>query len=251
MEASIRSFLAEGMRVNVYPDRESLGRAAGEAAARAMKNALSAVFASAASQVEFLAELARQPEVDWARLTAFHLDEYVGKPMFARFLRERLFDRVRPRAFHALDGTAQDLEAECLRYEALLREHPLDVAFVGIGENGHLAFNDPHAADFRDPRRVKVVEPDLQSRKQQVADGCFGRVDEVPSKAFTLTIPAILSARQIFVMVPGARKAEALRRTLREPVSTDCPATILRGREGVSLFLDSESSRLIDTELAR
>jgi len=258
----IRTLPAGPMRVQVYLDRHGLGRAAAGAVAARMQEllarqpGLSAVFAAAASQVEFLTHLAAEPDVDWKRVTAFHLDEYVGVSAtdgrsFGKFLRERLFDRVGPAAFHALDGAARDPEAECRRYEALLRDHPLDVACIGIGENGHLAFNDPHVADFNEPRRVKVVEPDERSRRQQVADGAFSKAEDMPVKAYTLTIPAILAARFVYVMVPGERKAEAVRRTVEDPVSPACPSTVLRTRPEVYLYLDAESSRGIDRQIVR
>jgi glucosamine-6-phosphate deaminase len=258
MTIASRTLRVGPVEVRVFPDRAALGRAAAAAVADRMREAPGAfgmVFASAASQVEFLAALSQVRGLPWGRAEAFHLDEYVGIPTgdrraFAQFLRERILDGVKPAAFHALDGTA-DPEAECRRYEALLRKRPLEIACVGIGENGHLAFNDPHVADFREARWVKVVEPDLRSRKQQVADGCFARVEDVPLKAYTLTIPAILSARHVYCMVPGARKAEAVRRTLHEAVSTDCPATVLRTRGDVTLLLDEESGRGIDTAIAR
>jgi glucosamine-6-phosphate deaminase len=140
---------------------------------------------------------------------------------------------------------AGDLEAECKRYAALLRAHPLDVACIGIGENGHLAFNDPPFANFQDPLLVKVVELDLVSRQQQVRDGCFKGLHEVPKKAITLTISAILSAKFIYCMVPAHSKAEAVKRTLEGPISTDCPATILRKHENAILFLDRDSAKLV------
>jgi glucosamine-6-phosphate deaminase len=262
MEDAIRTLAAGSLRVAVFRDRGALGRAAARAASARMREllarreGLSAVFAAAASQVEFLERLAGEPGIDWKRVTAFHLDEYVGVPSgdgrsFGRFLRERLFDCVRPAAFHALDGMAGDPEAECLRYEALLQAHPLDLAFIGIGENGHLAFNDPHVADFADPRRVKVVVPDARSRAQQVADGAFREAVEMPARAYTLTMPAILSAGAIFCMVPGERKAEAVRRALEDPVAPACPATALRTHREAYLYLDADSSRGIDTAIAR
>jgi glucosamine-6-phosphate deaminase len=262
MSEPIRTLAAGGLRAGVYRDREALGASAARDVAERMREILgrqprlSAVFAAAASQGEFLAHLSGEPGVDWNRVTAFHLDEYVGVSptdprSFAKFLRERLFDRVKPAAFHALDGSAPDPEAECRRYEALLRDHPLDVACIGIGENGHLAFNDPHVADFRDPRGVKVVDPDERSRRQQVADGCFTRAEEMPVRAYTMTLPAVLAAKFIYVMVPGDRKAEAVRRTLEDPVSPACPSTVLRTRPEVYLYLDAESSRGIDRQIAR
>lgn len=230
-----------------------MGQAAGQAVASRMvemlkKKDLTTVFAAAPSQNEFLEELSRVPGIDWKRLTAFHLDEYVGiletaPQNFGRFLRESFFDKVRPGKVHYLNGMAEDPEAECDRYAALLKDHPFDIACIGIGENGHLAFNDPPVADFNDPRPVKVVELDLASRQQQVHDGCFQTLEEVPKKAMTLTLPAIFSATFIFCMVPGPTKADAVKKTLKGPITPACPATILRRHENAILFLDQDSAK--------
>jgi glucosamine-6-phosphate deaminase len=159
-------------------------------------------------------------------------------------MRERVADRLPLHAFHYLDGTA-DPEEEARRYAALLREHPLDLCCAGIGENGHLAFNDPPVADFDDPRDVKVVELDDACRGQQVGEGHFAAVDAVPSQAITVTIPALLRARVVFAVVPEARKREPVRHALHDPVSTACPATILRTRPNVTMFLDADSAALV------
>jgi glucosamine-6-phosphate deaminase len=251
----IRAFAVEKLQVKLFSNRREMGKAAGQSVAEKMKEilrvreTLSIVFASAPSQNEFLEELSQSPGIDWNRVTAFHLDEYVGlssevPESFGNFLRTRLFEKVRPGRVYYLNGMEKDLEAECKRYAGLLKDHPLDVACIGIGENGHLAFNDPPFADFQDPLLVKIVELDLVSRQQQVRDGCFQNLEEVPQKAITLTIPAILSAKFIYCMVPAHSKAEAVKRTLQDSVSTDCPATILRKHENAILFLDKESAKL-------
>jgi glucosamine-6-phosphate deaminase len=176
------------------------------------------------------------------------MDEYLDLPQgsprsFGRYLGERLFGRLPLRSAHYLDGGAADPAAECERYARLLRDHPIDLAFLGIGENGHLAFNDPGVADFRDPLWVKVVEElDPACRRQQLHDGQFRSLAEVPKRAITLTIPALFSARGALVAVPGARKAEAVRRTLRGPIDASCPATILRQHADACLFLDGDSA---------
>jgi glucosamine-6-phosphate deaminase len=256
MSRRIRSFAVERLKVEIFSERKALGEAAGRAVAEKMKNLLQEkeklymVFAAAPSQNEFLETLSHRAGVDWGKVVAFHLDEYVGLPAtasqnFGQFLRVRLFEKVRPGKVHYLNGMAQDPEAECKRYAALVREHPFDIACVGIGENGHLAFNDPPVANFHDPRSVKVVDLDLASRQQQVHDGCFKDLESVPTKAITLTIPVILSSRFIYCMVPALTKAEAVRKTLTESVSTACPATILRSHENAILFLDQDSARFI------
>jgi glucosamine-6-phosphate deaminase len=208
------------------------------------------VFASAPSQEEFLEELSQSDGISWNRITAFHLDEYIGIPgdapqNFGHFLRVRLFEKVCPAKVYYINGMAQDPEAECGRYGSLLKNHPFDIACVGIGENGHLAFNDPPVADFHDPLPVKVVDLDAISREQQVHDKTFPDIESVPRKAITLTLPSIFSAKFIYCMVPAPSKAEAVRRTLEDPISTHCPATILRRHENATLFLDRDSAKLI------
>jgi glucosamine-6-phosphate deaminase len=259
MVRAVRSFSIEALEVKIYQDRQALGRAAGQAVARCMRSMLERakkihmVFASAPSQNEFLETLGREQGLDWKRVIAFHLDEYIGLPStapqnFGRFLRKNLFERVRPGKVHYLNGMAKDPEAECERYAALLQDHPLDVACIGIGENGHLAFNDPPVARFDDPQRVKIVELDLTSRRQQVNDGCFKDLESVPRKAMTLTLPVILSARFVYCMVPGPTKAEAVRKTLEGPLSTSCPASGLRRQGHALLFLDTDSAKLIRSQ---
>jgi glucosamine-6-phosphate deaminase len=254
MSLEMCSFVVDKLRVKIFKYRRALGQAAGEAVAEKMREILQiqkelfVVFAAAPSQNEFLEELRKSRGVDWKRVTAFHLDEYVGLPdtapqNFGKFLWERLFDQVHPGKVHYLNGMAEDPEAECDRYAALLKDHPLDIACIGIGENGHLAFNDPPVADFNDPRLVKVVELDLASRQQQVHDGCFKEIESVPQKAITLTLPAILSATFIFCMVPGPTKEGAVKKTLEGPITTDCPASILKKHEKATLFLDQDSAK--------
>jgi glucosamine-6-phosphate deaminase len=204
------------------------------------------MLATGNSQLAFLAALAGH-QLDWSRVTCFHMDEYVGidaghPASFRRYLRERVEAVVRPRAFHYIEGDAADPEAECRRYAALLADHPLDLCCLGIGENGHLAFNDPPVADFDDPQAVKVVTLDDACRRQQVGEGHFATVDQVPPRAITVTIPALLAAATVMAVVPEARKAEPVRRALTEPVSTACPATVLRTRANVRLYLDAGSA---------
>jgi len=242
--------------VLIYPDRAAMGAAAAEAGAAVLRRVIaerggvSAVFASAPSQEEFLRGLAEAPGIDWSRVTAFHLDEYVGLPgdapqAFGQFLRDRLFGRVRPGKVHYLDGNAPDVAGECARYTALLREKPLDVSFVGIGENGHIAFNDPHVALFDDPEVVKVVELDERSREQQVHDSCFSSLALVPRAALTMTMPAIVNVPRVLCMVPGPTKAQAVRDTLTGPIETACPASILRRHANATLFIDEHSAALL------
>jgi len=241
------------MRVRVHRDPVALATAAADQVAGALRDAIAtrgvahAMFATGNSQIAMLDVLVRDPTVDWSRVVGFHMDEYVGIPAthpasFRRYLRERITERVPVAAFHFIDGDAADPDAECARYASLLREHPLDLCCLGIGENGHLAFNDPPVADFRDPLDVKVVELDDACRRQQVGEGHFPDVAAVPTHAVTVTIPALLRATTVVAVVPENRKAEPVRRALTGPVNTDCPASILREHARVTLHLDADSA---------
>ncbi|HEX3815067.1 MAG TPA: glucosamine-6-phosphate deaminase [Mycobacteriales bacterium] len=204
------------------------------------------VFAAAPSQDSMLESLAVADGIDWSRVTALHMDEYVGidtsvPQSFARYLNDRLFDPVRPGRVELIDGSAEP-DAEARRYSGLLAEGPVDIVCLGIGENGHIAFNDPQFADFADPLSVKVVDLDTRSRQQQVNDGCFAQLSDVPERAITLTIPALTSGQCLFCVVPGQTKAAAVRSALRDPVSPACPATILREHPACRLYLDPESA---------
>jgi glucosamine-6-phosphate deaminase len=244
------------MRVRVLPDAVALGGAAADHAASALRDAIAArgaaraMFATGNSQIQFLDALVRDPIVDWTRVVGFHMDEYVGidadhPASFRRYLRERLVDRVPIAAFHFVRGDAPDPDGETARYATLLREEPLDLCCLGIGENGHLAFNDPPVADFADPLDVKVVELDDACRRQQVGEGHFPDVAAVPAHAITVTIPALLRAATVLAIVPEARKREPVRRALEGPVETSCPASILREHGHVTLYLDPESASLL------
>ncbi len=246
----------DDLQVEVYPTRRDLGTAAGRAAADRIRSILAGqercriIFAAAPSQNEFLEELASAPGIEWNRVTAFHMDEYAGlssqaPQSFVYWLKQHIFDLVRPGEVHFLNGMASDLEAEAVRYSALLQQAPIDIVCAGIGENGHLAFNDPPYALFDDPQTVKVIELALRSREQQVHDGCFDRLEDVPTHALTVTVPALMSARRIFCMVPGPTKAEAMLATLTGPLTEDCPASILRRHPAATLYGDSASASLL------
>ncbi len=243
------------LQVITSPDRPAMGRAAAAHACALLEKTLvaqpraRAIFACAPSQNEFLAEfvaLART-RLDWARVTVFHMDEYVGiaathPASFRNYLREHLLQYVTPGEFHPIGADAPDAAAECRRYAALLDAAPIDLICLGIGENGHIAFNDPPVADFNDPVSAKIVELDHTCRQQQVNDGCFPNLDAVPKHAVSLTIPVFRRAKNLSVVVPGPRKAAAVRATLRDPVATACPATILREHPSATLFLDRASA---------
>lgn len=256
IEGLAREFSAGKATVQIYQSRQSMGEAAAKTVARKMMETIrrrgrtSMVFASAPSQEEFLAYLSRMEGIEWSKVIAFHLDEYIGLPAgapqsFGRFLAERLFCKVKVGQVYYLDGNTEDPGKEASRYAGLLRENSLNIACVGIGENGHIAFNDPHVADFYDPLLVKVVELDGICRQQQVNDGCFASIDEVPARALTLTMSTIYNAECIFAVVPAPSKAEAVRKTVRGPISTSCPASVLRKHQEATIFLDQDSSSLL------
>ncbi len=245
--------VVDAMTVRVFPEPVALGAAAAVQAAGVIRDAIGArgvanvMFASGNSQLEFLRCLTASPDVAWARVVGFHMDEYLGLPAahpagFRRYMHEEILDKVRLQAFREIAGDAPDAEAECARYAGLLRVNPLDLCCLGVGENGHLAFNDPPVADFDDPRDAKVVELDEACRKQQVGEGHFAAFAEVPTHAITVTIPALLRARTVLAIVPEARKRAPVERALHGPVSTECPASVLRTRPNATLYLDAASA---------
>ncbi|HEV2284391.1 MAG TPA: glucosamine-6-phosphate deaminase [bacterium] len=249
----VRSLRVDRLAVEVYRTRDEMGRAAAARAAAALRTAIDSraqarvLFASAPSQIEFLHALGERPEVDWGRVTAFHIDEYLRLPAgapqaFGQFLRDHLFDRVRPGRVWFLNGNAADAAGEIARYADLLREAPVDLACIGVGENGHIAFNEPGDADFDDPALLRVVALNEGSRRQQVHDGCFEALEAVPKEAITLTVPAIMRAGGIVCVVPGPTKREAIRQMLRGPVSTRCPASVLRRHPGAVLYADIDAA---------
>lgn len=243
------------MDILIYPNPAALGAAAAQRAAKHLREALAArgsarlVLATGASQFEMLHHLVRQPGIDWARVTCFHLDEYAGLPeshpaSFRRYLQERFTAFVALKAFHFVDGEAPDLQAECRRLGRLVREAPLDVACIGIGENGHLAFNDP-PADFEAREPFLVVQLDEACRRQQVGEGWFASLEDVPRQAISMSIAQILGVERIVCSVPDQRKAVAVRDALRGPVTPACPASILQRHPHCALFLDEASASLL------
>jgi len=252
----VRELVYDQLHVSVHGDNESLGRAAAQHAAAVIAGAVgqrgiaNIIIATGNSQLTFLHSLRDMPDIPWPAVNVFHLDEYLhlkpGHPAgFPLFLRQHLLDHVPVGAFFPVPGHASDVEAACRGYELLLRAHPADLCCLGIGENGHLAFNDPPVADFDDPVWVKVVALEETSRRQQVGEGHFASLDAVPARALSLTIPALRSARRILCLVPERRKAAAVRSTLLGPISTACPASILRQTPHATLYLDRESAAAI------
>jgi glucosamine-6-phosphate deaminase len=249
---AVSAFRVDELDVRVFATETELGEAAAVDAATAIRGAIerhgraNVMLATGNSQFAFLDALIARGDVAWDRVTGFHMDEYVGMDdahpaSFARYMRERVVNLAHPAAFHYFDGT-NDAAAECARYSALLREHPLDLCCLGVGENGHLAFNDPPYADFDDAQDVKEVDLDDASRRQQVGEGHFDRLDDVPRTAITVTIPALLRATRVLAIVPEARKADAVCRALEAPISTSCPASILRRTPHATLYLDRASA---------
>ena len=251
-----RSFTVGELAVRVFDDVATLASDAAADGAQAIRDAIAArgaanvMLATGNSQLAFLAELVKCSDVEWSAVTAFHMDEYVGLPpthsaSFQLYMRERVAAQLPFKAFHYLQGDTGDAQAEADRYAALLRSHPLDLCCCGIGENGHLAFNDPPVADFDDPVAVKIVALDPASRRQQVAEGHFATIDVVPTHAISVTIPALVGARRVLAIVPEQRKAVAVRDALEGPISTTCPASYLRRQPHATLYLDGESASLL------
>jgi len=253
----IRSFNVDQLLVKVFSSRAAMGFEAAAEAAEVLRSAIRekgsarVIVASAPSQDELIAGLVEAPDLDWSKVTVFHMDEYVGvsaaePASFRGYQEQHLLSHVKPAAFHGIRGEAADPEAECARYASLLAEGPIDLVGMGVGENGHIAFNDPPVADFADPRLVKVVELDEVCRQQQVNDGCFPNLDSVPRQAITLTCPTLMSGGVLICVVPGPRKAEAVAAMLLGEVSTACPASVLRRHPAATLFLDVDSASRIE-----
>lgn len=252
MEKEIKSLQIDNLRVEVYADEAAMGAAAAEFVASKLATVIqergntNLILATGTSQFSFLEEL-KKHDLAWSKITVFHLDEYIGisdkhPASFRKYLKERILDEVKPEKVYLINADVDELEAEMEVYESLLKFHPVDVACIGIGENGHIAFNDPPVADFNDPRRVKRVELDEACRLQQLGEGWFPTLEDVPKYAVSLTIPAIMNCKTISCVVPGLRKAKAVQDTLYGEITTACPASILRNHRDVVLFLDRDSA---------
>ena len=244
--------MPDHIKVNIFADRVQMGAAAARKTADIIRQLLvsqpvvNMIFAAAPSQNEFLAALSTE-SIEWARINAFHMDEYIGldensPQSFAWYLKKQLFDKAPFREVYLLHGDADDLPAECKRYADLLRQLPPDIVCMGIGENNHLAFNDPPVADFHDPEMVKIVTLEADCRQQQVNDACFPSFAAVPERALTLTIPALFQGRHIICVVPGERKANAVYHTLYSPITEKYPSTILRQHQAVDMYLTEDSA---------
>lgn len=249
----MKEFQVGKLKVKQLKDRDELGRVASKAAADAIvkvigqKRSVNIIFASAPSQNEFLYYLGQDRRIDWKKVNALNMDEYVGidpehSASFGKFLRDRIYDKVHPGLVDMFNTKADNPQAECDRYAGLLQKYPADIVFYGIGETCHLAFCDPSNADFSDPLWVKLVELEDASIQQQVNDKCFATVKEVPHQAYTITIPVIMRAPKLFGMVPGKTKVDAVYRTLNNSISSACPSTILRTHPDATLYIDNDSA---------
>lgn len=253
----MKTFEKDLLTVNVYESRDEMGVAAAtDIKAKILsllkeKESIRMIFAAAPSQNEVLAALAYDSEIPWERVHAFHMDEYIGLPAdapqgFGNFLRAHIFGVAPFASVNYIDISAVDAHAECARYAALLSEAPIDIVVMGIGENGHIAFNDPPVADFNDPKAVKPVALDEVCRRQQVNDGCFATLSDVPKTAITLTVPTLFAGGALFCIVPASSKANAVKNTLTGEIGERCPATVLRRHPNAVLYLDEDSSALLE-----
>ena len=245
------------MDVQILKDKNELGRVAAKLGAEKIRAAIAAngranvILATGASQCEMLAALLLEKDIDWNVVSFFHLDEYVGMPVthpasFRKYLWERFIAKlpVPPAAFYPVNGTAKDLPAELMRLEKIITENPIDVAFVGIGENGHLAFNDP-PADFETERAYLVIDLDERCRRQQLGEGWFPTLDDVPKQAISMSVKQCMKARCIINSVPDKRKAEAVKMALEGPVTPMCAASMLQRHPDCHTFLDPNSASLL------
>ena len=256
----MREFRVDKLSVLVADNNQEMGRTAAEAIAADLrklareKEEIRVMFAAAPSQNTMFEALCGLKDIPWEKIVAFHMDEYIGigidRPQsFRAFLKNAIFDKKPFKAVNLIEGDAKDIESTISRYEGMLREKPMDMIVLGIGENGHIAFNDPAVADFNDEHLVKIVELDDICRQQQVNDGCFATIDDVPKQALTVTIPAFMTAGALHCVVPNVRKANAVKNALHGPVGEKCPASILRTHDNAHLYLDAGSASLLCNRL--
>lgn len=252
----MKSFIKDKLKVNVYENRTLMGEAAAKdikdriIALLSQKPEINMIFAAAPSQNDVLKALIEDKEIEWNRVNAYHMDEYIGlnknAPQgFGNFLKSHIFGLVPFKSVNYIDITTTNPDAEAERYGKLLLDNPTDIVIMGIGENGHIAFNDPPVADFNDKKVVKPVKLDEICRQQQVNDGCFNSISDVPTHAMTLTVPTLVKAPYLFCIVPAPTKANAVYETLNGSIDEHCPASILRLQENAILYLDDQSSKLI------
>ena len=252
----LKSFYKEKMQVQIWEKREDMGAAAANdigkkiAELQQKQEEINIIFAAAPSQNEVLEQLVKNTNIDWKRINGFHMDEYIGlaaeaPQLFGNFLRERLFDRAPFNAVYYLNDGVSGVESECKKYTKLLKEHPIDIVCLGIGENGHIAFNDPGVAKFDDEKTIKRVRLDEVCRQQQVNDGCFKTISDVPTEALTLTIPTLMSGKFLFCTVPARTKAVAVYAMINGGITESCPASVLRTHNHAVLYCDRDSGNKI------
>ncbi len=240
------------LKVMIFDTREEMGNKAGSDAAQCIRKLLSEkeevnmIFAAAPSQNETLAALINAEGIEWNRINAFHMDEYIGlvpnAPQgFGNFLKSAIFSKLPFKSVNYIYAEGESAEETCARYTKLIKENPIDIVCLGIGENGHIAFNDPWVADFNDKEVIKRVELDEVCRQQQVNDGCFAKIEDVPKYALTLTVPTLFNADYLFCTVPAPTKAEAVYRTIIDSISEDLPATIMRKHDNAIMYCDKDS----------
>ncbi len=248
-------FKKDKMTVKIFETRDEMGYVAACDIKKAIndmlkeKEEINIIFAAAPSQNDMLHHLCQAEDIEWERINAFHMDEYIGlsktaPQCFSNFLREHIFDKKPFKSVNLIDPS-NSIEGECRRYGDLMKKYPVDIVLMGIGENGHIAFNDPHVADFNDSKIIKAVELDEMCRNQQVNDGCFKELCDVPTHALTLTVPTLMSAKYNFCVVPAITKAQAVKRTIEGEINEECPATILRNKDRAVMYCDKESSSLL------
>lgn len=253
----LMEFVKDKLVVKVYPTRDEMGLAASVDIAAAIKECLSQkdeinmIFAAAPSQNDMLHHLCLRDDIEWERINAFHMDEYIGldpnaPQCFSNFLKNAIFNKKPFKSVNCINAGATDAEEECARYSKLLKDHPVDIVLMGIGENGHIAFNDPHVADFNDKSAVKAVELDDVCRQQQVNDGCFATLNDVPKYAMTVTIPGLLAAKYNFCVVPAPTKANAVKNTVYGEIGEWCPATSLRNKDNAIMYCDADSGKYLE-----
>lgn len=252
----LKEFDKGSAHIVVFENRAQMGTAAGKEIAcrirelQKQKQEVNIMFAAAPSQNEVLGQLLSERGIDWTAVNALHMDEYIGISSnhpagFANFLKSKIFSKLPFKKIFCMDSTASDPGMEAVRYADILKSHPLDICILGIGENGHVAFNDPGVADFEDTKLVKIVEIDERCRQQQVNDGCFDSIVQVPPRALTVTIPGLISADYMYCCVPGAAKAEAVHDLINKGISLACPASILTQKPNTNIYLDADSAKWI------
>lgn len=256
MLQAIKTFTKDQLKIRIYETSHDMGQAAADFVEKQLNEAIqekgsaNLILATGASQFSFL-EALKIKTIEWNKIIVFHLDEYKGisdqhPASFRKYLKERILNEVKPAKVYLIDGDTENLDEMLNEYEKLLSSHQIDIACIGIGENGHIAFNDPAVADFNDPRLIKVVELDNACRMQQLGEGWFPTFDDVPKEAVSLTITAIMNCKTISCVVPDERKSTAVFNTLNGEISTDCPATIIRKHPNALLFLEeSSASRML------